>query len=226
MSELYIMIRPATLRFLESIALNNNREWFQAHRAEHDAARQDVLAFTAGILQGLAGIDALISADLDPAQCVLRIYRDIRFSKDKTPYKTHFGIGISPTAKNFRGPGYYIHIEPGKSFVTAGSWMPEREALHAVRQEIDYDASGFRGVLEDPAFTEFFGGLDQEHRLKTAPQGYPSDHPEIEFLRLKSFTASAPVSDALLLSDQAVPQVLRRLKALGPFMDFLRNALA
>lgn len=220
------MIRPTTFKFLEDLGANNNREWFQAHKGEHDAARQDVLAFTAEVLRGLSAADPLISADLQPGNCVLRIYRDIRFSKDKTPYKTHFGIGISPTAKNFKGPGYYLHLEPGRSFVTAGSWMPERDTLHAIRQEIDYNSADFHAILEDPDFSAFFGGLDQEDRLKTAPKGYPADHPDIEFLRLKSFTASSPVGNDVLLSDQAVPQVLLRLEALYPLMQFLRNALS
>ena len=221
-----MMIRPDTFQFLEEIASNNNRDWFQAHKGLHDAARQDVLEFTAALLRGLSVTDPLISADMDPKNCVLRIYRDIRFSKDKTPYKSHFGIGISPTARNFRGPGYYIHLEPHRSFVTGGSWMPDRETLHAIRQEIDYNGSEFRAVVGSPAFKKWFAGLDQEDRLKTAPKGYPADHPDIEFLKLKSFTASAGVSNKELLGKEAVSAVLIRLKALYPFMEFLRNALS
>ncbi len=222
----FFMVRPSTFQFLEQLGSNNNRDWFQAHKSEHDAARGDVLVFTGEVLRGLSAIDPLISADLRPANCVLRIYRDIRFSKDKTPYKTHFGVGISPTAKNFSGPGYYIHLEPGRSFVTAGCWMPEREALHAIRQEIDYNSVDFHEILAAPAFSRFFGGLDQEERLKTAPKGYSADHPDIEFLRLKSFTASAQVRDEVLLGDRAVSQVLVRMEALYPLMQFLRNALS
>lgn len=220
------MIQQTTFQFLRDIARNNNREWFQANKERYEHARENVLEFTSRVLEGLSQIDPMIGGDVQAKQCVLRIYRDIRFSKDKTPYKTNFGIGISPTAKNFKGPGYYLHLEPGQSFVTGGCWMPDSDLLKAIRQEIDYNFTDFHALLRKPDFESFFRDLDIEHKLKTAPKGYASDHPEIEYLKLKSFTASSDLTETQLTGNNSVNDVLVRLEALHPFMDFLRNALA
>lgn len=220
------MIKETTFQFLRDISANNNREWFQANKGTYEDARQNVLEFTSEVLKGLVKIDPLIGPEIEAKNCVLRIYRDIRFSKDKTPYKTNFGIGISPTAKNFKGPGYYLHLEPEKSFVTGGCWMPDADTLKAIRQEIDYNSADFRAILEEPAFKTYFGELDQEDKLKTSPKGYPADHPDIQVLKLKSFTASSRLHEKDLLTGQAVKLVLARMQSLIPFMEFLRNALA
>lgn len=220
------MIQQTTFQFLRDIAKNNNREWFQENKERYELARQNVLDFTSEVLEGLSKIDPLISEDLQAKQCVLRIYRDIRFSKDKTPYKTNFGIGISPTAKNFQGPGYYLHLEPDQSFVTGGCWMPGSDLLKAIRQEIDYNSSDFHAILDDPDFKSLIGELDVEHKLKTAPKGYPAEHPDIEYLKLKSFTASSHLTEKQLVGKDSVHAVLVRLETLYPFMEFLRNALA
>lgn len=220
------MILPATFRFLELIAENNNREWFQAHKQLHDEARQNVLEFTQTLIAGLSDFDGLISPDLQAKNCVMRIYRDIRFSKDKTPYKTNFGIGISPTAKNFQGPGYYIHLEPKGSFIAGGCWMPDGEVLKAIRQEIDYNSSDFHEVVDKPSFKQYFGKPDSDDKLKTVPKGYPADHPDIEYLKLKSFTVSHALKDAELFRSNSPELLLDGFSRLYPFIQFLRNALA
>ena len=142
------MIKSDTFHFLSQLAENNNLEWFHAHKQEHDEARENVIAFVSQLINGLAKIDIAILTDLDPKDCVMRIYRDIRFSKDKTPYKTNFGIGISPNGKNFEGPGYYLHIHPEQSFLAGGCWMPEANVLKAIRQEIDYNGSDFHTIID------------------------------------------------------------------------------
>lgn len=220
------MIKAESLAFLKQLAENNNREWFQKNKAGYDAARQDALALTTDIIKGLAKIDPVIPAELEAKNCLMRVYRDIRFSKDKTPYKTNIGIAISATGKNFNGAGYYLHIEPSKSFVAAGHWMPAPEHLKAIRQEIDYNGSEFRLILADKKFMEHFGSLSTEDKLKTVPKGYNSDHPDIEFLKLKSFTASASLTNAELQKPGAAKHIVDMFASLGPLMVFLRNAIA
>jgi len=220
------MISSSTFRFLKDVKENNNREWFQANKQEYENARTDVLNFTAGIIKELAKADITIPADLDPKSCVMRIYRDIRFSKNKTPFKTNFGIAISSNGKNFKGPGYYIHLEPGKSFIAGGTWFPESDELKSIRQEIDYNSSDWHEIVDEKAFRDEFGELDTEGKLKTVPKGYSSDHPDIEYLKLKSFTAGRQLSDKELLKADSEVFVSEKLKKLNPLMVFLRNAIS
>lgn len=218
------MIKFETFTFLESLTANNDREWFQVHKSEHDVARANVLDFIAEVIKGLSKIDNTISSDLNAKDCVMRIYRDIRFSKDKTPYKVNFGAGISAKGKNFNGPGYYLHISPNQSFLAGGCWFPESSQLKAIRQEIDYNSSEFHSILEDKLFKNFFGDLDKEGSLKTVPKGYSIDNPNLEYLKLKSFTASHEMNKKELMSADSVKNVLTGFEALHPFIVFLRNA--
>lgn len=220
------MIKPGTFDFLKDLAENNNREWFQDHKTRHDEARNNVLEFVAELIDGLSIIDKTVSADLNPKACVMRIYRDVRFSLDKTPYKTNFGAGISQQGKNFNGPGYYLHIHPDESFIAGGCWMPEAEMLKSIRQEIDYTGSDFRAIVSAPDFKKFFGEPDQEFKLKTMPKGYSVDHPEIEYLKLKSFTFTHIVKPRDLTRADAATEVLKGFELLHPFMIFLRNTIS
>lgn len=220
------MIKSATFAFLTELAKNNNREWFQENKERHDVARANVLEFVGELIQGISKIDKTVSPDLDPKTCVMRIYRDVRFSLDKTPYKTNFGVGLSEQGKNFKGPGYYLHIHPEECFVAGGCWMPEAEMLKSIRQEIDYSGSDFRDLISSPAFKEYFGEPDQEYKLKTVPKGYGVDHPEIEYLKLKSFTFTHSLKPKELSSASSVKTVINGFEKLYPFMNFLRNAIS
>lgn len=220
------MIKAETFNFLKELAANNNREWFAQNKVRHDEGRQDVLNFVGLLIQELSKIDPLIPSKLDPKDCVMRIYRDIRFSLDKTPYKTNFGIGISPNGKNFNGPGYYLHISPEECFVAGGCWMPEKDQLKLIRQEIDYNGSDLRKSLGEFTTACKSGRLDTEHTLKTTPKGYDADHPDIEYLRLKSFTLTVPLKPSELKSAGAAKTVLHAFTAIKPFMVFLRNAIS
>lgn len=220
------MINPATFNFLEELEANNNREWFTRHKAEYEAARFNVYDFVGEVIKGLAAIDNTVPASLQPKDCVMRIYRDIRFSKDKTPYKTNFGAGISAHGKNFNGPGYYLHISASECFVAGGCWMPEADQLKLIRQEIDYNGSDFRSIVESESFKKYFSGLDTEAVLKTAPKGYPADHPDIGYLKLKSFTASHLLQPADLSGPDALKNVLNGFSEIQPLIVFLRNALS
>lgn len=220
------MIKAETLQFLTDLAANNNREWFAVNKPRHDEARQNVLDFVADVIRGLSKIDTAIPATLDPKDCVMRIYRDIRFSLDKTPYKTNFGAGISPFGKNFNGPGYYLHINPEECFVAAGCWMPEKDHLKLIRQEIDYNGADFRKALESIVSGKVNGRLDTEYKLKTAPKGYSIDHPDIEFLKLKSFTVTIPIKPSDLLKPDALEKVVNGFASMYPLVVFLRNAIS
>lgn len=220
------MIASDTFSFLKEISENNNREWFQDNKSRYQASRENILDFTALLIKEMSGFDNAVPLDLNPADCVMRIYRDIRFRKDKTPYKTNFGIAISGNGKNFNGPGYYVHIEPGNSFAGGGSWHPESVQLKAIRQEIDYNSSEFLEIVRHPDFRTCFNDLDQEDKLKTAPKGYPADHELIDYLKLKSFTASHFFTDAELKDDGSFRNTAAAFEKLYPFMVFLRQAIA
>jgi uncharacterized protein (TIGR02453 family) len=220
------MIKAETLNFLKQIAINNDRNWFQAHKDEYNTARENVLDFTSHLLKELATLDPTIPADLSAQSCLMRIYRDVRFSKNKAPYKTNFGIAMSGSGKNFNGPGYYIHLQPGKSFVAAGYWMPEANHLKAIRQEIDYNSGEFHHIIDNPSFKTCFGKFDEEDKLKTSPKGYSSDHPDIEYLRLKSFAIAHEIKDEKLNKADTIPYIINVFEKVYPLMVFLRNAIS
>lgn len=220
------MIRSSTFDFLKDLAENNNREWFQDNKTRHDEARNNVLEFVAELITGLSKIDKTVSPDLDPKNCVMRIYRDVRFSLNKTPYKNNFGAGISQQGKNFNGPGYYLHIHPEECFVAGGCWMPEAEMVKSIRQEIDYNGKDFREIIHNLDFQKYFGEPDQEYKLKTMPKGYFADHPDIEYLKLKSFTFTHHILPKQLTGANSVQTVVDGFEILYPFMTFLRNAVS
>ena len=220
------MINSATFDFLKDLAANNNRDWFQANKLRHDEARNNVLEFADKLIAKLSKIDPSLSSELDSKTCVMRIYRDVRFSKDKTPYKTNFGAGFSENGKNFKGAGYYLHIHPEKSFLAGGCWMPEGDMLKSIRQEIDYNGADFHEIIDDKAFKKYFGAPDSEYKLKTPTKGYQPDHQYIEYLKLKSFTFSHALTRAELSGSNAVDDVCNGFIRLYPFISFLRNAVS
>ncbi|NEU08725.1 DUF2461 domain-containing protein [Flavihumibacter sp. R14] len=220
------MIKVDTFNFLKELAANNNREWFAKNKASHDGSRENILGFAGTVIKGLAETDRSIPADLDPKDCVMRIYRDIRFSLDKTPYKTNFGVGISPNGKNFNGPGYYLHISPEECFVAGGCWMPETDQLKLIRQEIDYNSSDFKHSLDEFFRASGNGRLDTDHKLKTTPKGYDANHQDIEYLRLKSYTVTVPLQRSDLTKPNATDTVVKAFTAIHPFIVFLRNAIS
>lgn len=219
-------IFPSTFTFLTSLQQNNNREWFQEHKSDYDLAHQNVKDFVAEFIHALSKIDRYISEDIPVSKCLFRIYRDTRFSKDKTPYKNWFGAGISVAGRKLNGPEYYLHIQPGNSFIAGGYWRPEKEHLAAIRQEIDYNGTQFRQIINAPKFTKFCI-LNNEDKLKKVPAGYDADHPDIEFLKLKSFTAGSTLSDADLSEDdgRSITRLLNFAEAMYDFKLFLHQAL-
>ena len=154
--------------------------------------------------------------------CVFRIYKDVRFSKDKTPYKTNFGASINPGGKKSVAAGYYLHLEPGSCFIAGGLWMPEPKVLTAIRQEIDYHPDPLLKILKSASFKKYFSGFDDEGKLKTAPKGFDNDHPYLELLKNRHFIVSHPLSDKDLASKNLESIVLSGFKAMYPLMDYLR----
>ncbi|RCH54827.1 DUF2461 domain-containing protein [Mucilaginibacter hurinus] len=220
------MIKKETLDFLKELGDNNNRDWFMANKQRHDDARQNVIDFTQAVIKLLAKTDANLNAEADPRKCVLRIYRDIRFSLDKIPYKRNFGISLMQNPGGGRGSEYYIHIEPGKAFLAGGYWMPEASHLKAIRQEIDYNAHDLKQIVDTPEFIKLFGNIREQDRLKTVPRDYNADHPDIDLLKLKSFIAQHPLKDEELLKKDAVEKIVALCCKIYPLNVFLNNAIA
>lgn len=220
-----ITIKQETFDFLEQLRENNNREWFQENKAWYEEAKQNVEQFTEEILSFIREIDQSIPAHLTAKKSIMRIYRDIRFSKNKTPYKTNFGISISAGGKATGTPGYYFHIEPNKSFIAGGYWAPEATDLKAMRQEIDYNTSDFLKIIESKEFKDYFGGLEREDTLKFAPKGYEVDHPHIALLKLKSFVCVHDITNKSLTSGKGLDEIATGIQLIFPFNQFLQNAL-
>ncbi len=219
-------INQETLDFLENLAENNNREWFQANKQLHDVARQNVIEFAAELIKQLHLVDPEVDADLDAKKCVLRIYRDIRFRKDKTPYKNNFGVSIPTSGSKPGGVEYYFHIQPGNSMIAGGYWMPGTEHLKAIRQEIDYNALDLKNIIDDAGFRKLFGDFRKQDQLKTVPREYSADNENIELLKLKSFIVSHQITDADLVKPNIVEYLAAVCSKIYPLNVFLRNALA
>lgn len=213
------------LKFLNDIKKNNNREWFEKNKPRYLQVKQNFDEFLEKLHLELLKFEPGLSG-LNPKKLAFRIYRDVRFSKDKRPYKTNMGAGFSPGGKMIQEPGYYIHIEPGNSFLAAGIYMPDSANLAKVRQEIDYNANGLLKILKDRKFKANFDGLDDYDKVKSAPKGYAKDHPQIELLKNKSFTVSHYFSDAEVKNKNFLKEVVKLCKVVKPFNDYFKTALA
>lgn len=218
------MLKKETLKFIKDVAENNNREWFAANKDVYEAAKADVLALVTVLIPELAKVDALLSAEADPKKSLLRIYRDVRFSKNKDPYKNNFGIWFSAKSKGGNEPGYYLHIQPGKSFIAGGYWMPDASHLKLIRQEIDYNIGDFKEIINGKDFKKNFK-LGVDNALKNAPKGYDPADPNIEFLKLKSFEATTKIDDEEFLKPNLVNKLISSFKTVQPLVAFLRNAI-
>jgi uncharacterized protein (TIGR02453 family) len=218
------MIEKTTLDFLSKLKKNNSKEWFDKNRKTYDAARLNVELFLTDLIPQLSKYDKGLS-NLSAKKCMFRINRDIRFSRDKSPYKTNFGASLNPGGKKLGTPGYYIHIAPGESFIAGGMYMMDPLLLNAVRQEIDYNLKSFNTILNDKKFKKAFGGLDPIELLKRPPKGYTEDNPAVEHLKHKHYIVSASVDDKTLLSKSFLKQTSALVETMQPFMAFLRQAL-
>jgi uncharacterized protein (TIGR02453 family) len=214
------------LRFLKDLNRHNDRTWFEKNKPRYLEAKQSFEDFISELLKELTKVDDKL-AGLDPKKLPFRIYRDVRFSKDKRPYKVNMGAGFSPNGKLVQEPGYYIHIEPGnKSFLAGGLYMPDAANLAKVRQEIDYNGDRLNKILKEKAFKKHFGGFDQSDKLKTTPKGYSIDHPHIELLKLKSWIVIHMYTDKEVMDKKFIKAIAGHGKTMRPLVDFIREAQA
>ena len=218
------MISSHTIKFLKDLKKNNSKEWFDANRTRYEIAKAEYLTFVELVLERMKGIDSSLQ-ELQPKQCVFRINRDVRFSKNKEPYKTNFGASFSKGGKKVQCAGYYFHLEPGASFIGGGFWMPMAPELKKIRMEIDYNLDEFNAIITNKAFKKHFQMLNQEEKLSRPPQGYDVEHPAIEILKLKSFIVSSLVTDAELQNKNLVNNVVTHFKTMMPLIHFLNKAI-
>ena len=210
-----------TLEFLKALKRHNNRDWFESHRPQYQAARSDFEAFVTALIQELAPVEGL--GGLSAKDCIFRLNRDLRFSKDKSPYKTHMSAYIAPGGRKSRRLGYYVHVSPGdQSMIAGGMHEPEPQQLARWRLAMDRDPGPFKRIIHEKTFRRYFGEVSGE-KLKTAPKGYPRDHPQLELLRLKQVTAMRPIPDKDLLGRSLVQETLRTFRAMKPFLRYLEN---
>ena len=220
------MIQQSTLQFLKDLKKNNNRDWFDKNRPRFDNAKNDFEKFTAEIITRLGKTDESI-AHLEARQSTFRQHRDVRFSKDKSPFKAHMGMYLSKGGRKGIQAGYYFHLEPGQSMVAGGLWMPLPPELKKVRQEIDYNWDEFSNIIGNRKFGTAFGELDDsaEFKLSRPPKGYDVDNPAIEFLKLKSVIATRKITDDELKMPQLAKKVTGYFETLKPLIYFLNRAV-
>lgn len=213
-------------KFLKDLAKNNDRAWFEKNKPKYLQAKDNFDQFIAKLLHELTEYDQSL-AGLDPKKITFRIYRDVRFSKNKLPYKSNMSAGISPRGKMVDEPGVYLHIQPGnKSFVAAGLWMPQPEPLGKIRQEIDYNGATLTNIMTDRKFKKMYGAFETEYVLKNTPKGYEKDHPMAEWLKLKSFVVSHYFTDEEVKDKKFLKTVIDTYKTAKPLNDFLKEAIA
>lgn len=215
-------MQSSTLQFLRTLEKNNNREWFNENKTTYQEAQQDVISFVEKLIEEMVVFDEEIGK-ADAKKSLFRIYRDTRFSKDKSPYKTNFGASLG-MGKGSQKAGYYLHIEPGKSFLAGGIYMPESSVLKEIRKEISAFGEEFLTIVEKDKFRNYFRGLSVEDKLKKVPQGFEKDDKMAEFLKLKHYIVTHPVSDEQLLNENAAKEFAKIYKAMKPLNDFL-NAI-
>ncbi|MBI5858004.1 MAG: DUF2461 domain-containing protein [Sphingobacteriales bacterium] len=221
------MLQSATLKFLKDLKKNNNKPWFDKNRKVYEAAKADFAGFIQQVIIEHSKKDPSIK-NLQAKDCMFRINRDIRFSKDKSPYKTNFGASINAKGKSaWDNAGYYFHLEPGQCFAGGGIYMPPADALKKVRQEIDYNFADFKKIIGSKKFKPVYGDLDKskEFLLSRVPKGYEPDNPAAEYLRLKSYIAMVKISDADLTSKNLVKKIVDAFEALRPLLSFINHSL-
>lgn len=203
--------------FLKELAKNNNKIWFEEHKPTFKAHETKVKSFFENVKDLLSQHD-----DIEKMK-MFRIYRDVRFSKDKTPYKTHFAGSFSRLGAHLRG-GYYMHLKPGGSFLATGFWDPNKEDLFRIRKELEMDASEFREVIGEPSFKKVWGELKGEG-VKTAPKGFDKEHPDIDLIKRKQFIFIRDFTDKEVISDSFINEVDKSYRAIRPYFNLMSDIL-
>lgn len=214
-----MQVEKTTFQFLNDLANNNNRDWFDAHKPVFEKAKKNAKNVFTAIHENLKNHDEIETSKM------FRIYRDVRFSTDKTPYKINFSNSYSRLGKALRG-GYYVHIQPGNSFVAGGFWEPNKDDLFRIRKEIEQDASEIRAILNDATFQKHFGNdFYSFSELKSAPRGFDKNHPDVDLLRKNGFIATKNFTDDEVLAPNFVAKVDEAYKALRPFFNLFSEIL-
>ncbi|MGX1930285.1 DUF2461 domain-containing protein [Flagellimonas sp. 2504JD4-2] len=203
--------------FLKDLANNNNKEWFEKNKPVFKQHEAHVKSFYSSLQEHLDVHDEIEKMKM------FRIYRDVRFSKDKTPYKTHFAGSFSRLGARLRG-GYYLHLKPGGSFVATGFWAPDKEDLFRIRKEFEMDATDFRKVIHEKSFKQIWGDLEGEG-VKTAPKGFDKEHPDIDLIKRKQFIFVRNFSDSQVHSKDFIKEVDNSFKAIRPYFDLMSDIL-
>lgn len=215
------MINKDSIQFLKSLSKNNNREWFQEHKELYLSAHDNIITFADALLVEMKKHDNIET--VSGKKSLFRIYKDVRFSKDKTPYNTHWSGAFKRATKKLRG-GYYFHIKPGDSFIAGGFWGPEPHDMKRIREDIDANYKDWNKLLKNKTIVETFGGLTGE-QVTSAPRGYTKDHPAINLLRYKQFFLKHDFTDAEVLAPNFVKNVNDTYKKMRPFLDYMSEVL-
>lgn len=218
------MLSKETIKFLKMLEKNNERQWFNEHKDMFVRANDNIIAITGDLIGRISKFDSSV-AGIDPKSCVFRIYRDVRFSTDKSPYKTNLGAFITPGGKKNMLPGYYFHIQPGMFFAAAGKHLPDGAELQRIRSYIAANGDEFNRIVSGKAFSKRFGELDGE-RLSRPPKGFDANHPAIEFLKLKSFTVSENFTEKDAVAPDYPKKLTSSFETAAPLVEFLRKAVA
>ncbi len=221
------MLAPSSLQFLKQLQKNNSKEWFDKNRKTYELVKLDFASLVNNMIKEFGKKDPSIS-HLMAKDCVFRINRDVRFSKNKDPYKTNMGASINSGGKKAMTAGYYFHFEPGgKSFVGGGLYMAEPDKIKKVRQEIDYNWTDFKKILDNKKFKQQYNNLDLSEGMSLVrePKGYEKDNPAIQYIKLKSWIAMTPISDKMLTEKTLVKSISQAFEALQPMIVFLNRAL-
>lgn len=218
-------LKSTTFDFLRQLAQHNNREWFAENKYRYEEAKADLFPLIRELIGVFSSIDEQYPADAEPKKVLMRIYRDVRFSKNKDPYKLNYGLAFDVKGYGPTTPSYYIHLQPGNCFFGVGFWQPESAILKKVREEIDYNGDEFQQIINSPTFKGQFI-LSQEDRLKKAPKGYELDHPYLDYLKLKSFIAIYKLEETEFFESSIVNKLKTAFQNIQPFVLFLRNAVA
>ena len=221
------MLNPKTLQFLTKLKKNNSREWFNQHRDDYDAAKENFIELVNEILANTSQFDQELSL-LTYKDCIFRINRDVRFSKNKDPYKNNMAAYFVKGGKKSWLAGYYFHCEPGgKSFIGGGLYGGEPDQIKKVRQEIDYNWEDFKGILDNKVFKKTFGDLSREEGMSLIrePKGYDKDNPAIDYIKLKNFIVSVPISDEELIDKKLIKKIITCFATMQPMLQFLNRAI-
>jgi uncharacterized protein (TIGR02453 family) len=213
-----VIINPSIFKFLNDLKENNTREWFADNKDYYLKEEEQIKEFFTAINEALSAIDHI------GGMKAYRIYRDIRFSKDKTPYKTYRSCSYKRATEALRG-GYHLEITPGGSFLAAGFWQPNKEDLFRIRKEFELDRSYIEKILSDKEFTKLFEGFHTRNSLKVAPTGFDKNHPNIDLIRKKDFIVLRKFTDKEVLSKDFHTTVINSFKAVRPFFDYMSDVL-